>query len=60
MVNEYIERGVKEVPSRLNLAVDDVELYARNTKKVRATAGGGGSGTPTTDVGMGARDLKQS
>ncbi|XP_043200712.1 prominin-like protein isoform X4 [Amphibalanus amphitrite] len=33
VVNEYIEQGVKEVPSRLNLAVDDVELYAQNTKK---------------------------
>ena len=34
VVNEYVERGVTEVPPRLHVAVDDSELYVHNTKLV--------------------------
>ena len=36
VVNEYVERGVTEVPPRLHVAVDDSEIYVHNTKLVRA------------------------
>ena len=37
VVNEYVERGVTEVPPRLHVAVDDSELYVHNTQLVRDT-----------------------
>ncbi|XP_043234601.1 prominin-like protein isoform X2 [Amphibalanus amphitrite] len=33
VVNEYVERGVTEIPPRLHVAVDDSELYVHNTKQ---------------------------
>lgn len=35
LVNEYLEKGVTEVPARLHVAVDDSQLYVNNTKLVR-------------------------
>ncbi|XP_037074037.1 prominin-1-like [Pollicipes pollicipes] len=32
VVNEYVERGVTEVPPRLHVAVNDSQLYVQNTK----------------------------
>ena len=52
VVNEYVERGVTEIPPRLHVAVDDSELYVHNTKQVRVDVdvewtqcGGGRSGS---------------
>ncbi|XP_037093823.1 prominin-like protein [Pollicipes pollicipes] len=33
VVNEYVEKGVKQVPARLHVAVDDSQLFVKNTRK---------------------------
>lgn len=33
VVNEYVESGMKQVPGRLHVAVDDSQLYVQNTKQ---------------------------